>query len=249
MGILLVTGTDTGVGKTLVTAAIGAALRARGLRVDVAKPAETGCATGTGDLVPEDALTLAAAVESGEPLATVCPYRFPDPLAPALAAERVGVRIDVDALVRALRARAQRLDLLLVEGAGGLLVPLAPATTYADLAAGLGAQVALVVGSRLGAINHALLTLEVLATRRLAVRGYVLNRLSGEPDLAVETNGALLARLTATPCRGALPWVPDARARLAALRAGGAAAAAARQALAALALEHLDLDALAGTRP
>jgi len=247
MSALFVTGTDTGVGKTLVTAGIAAALRARGAAVGVAKPTETGCRREAGGLYAEDAATLAAAVEAREPLDEICPWRFADPLAPALAAERSGAAIDVDALVETLRRRGRTYDLLLIEGAGGLLVPLRERTTYADVAAALGAPVLVVVGSRLGAINATLLTLEVLAARGIAVAGYVVNRIAPSPDLAAATNGALLRRATPARCLGELPWVPDAAALLGALRRGGAPAATARATLAALATTHLDLDAVSGS--
>ena len=254
MSILFVTGTDTGVGKTLVTAAIAAVLAARGTRIGVAKPAETGCRFRRSVLYPEDAATLAAAAGSPEPLDLVCPYRFAEPLAPALAAERAGVTIDLDALVTALRRRAGTLDLLLVEGAGGLLVPLTRSATYADLASALASPALLVVGSRLGAINHALLTLAALEARALPARGYVLNRLTADADLATETNAPLLRALTPVPCLGELPWLADAGELLSALRAEGdadtgtreGARAAARARLAALASACLDLDAIVG---
>ena len=275
MSALVVTGTDTGAGKTLVTAAIAAALRARGMSIGVAKPAETGCPRRADGLYPEDAATLAAAAAvwspaspaspvssaaapvaraaaSGidddtatvEPLDAVCPYRFPDPLAPMLAAARVGTTIDVDALVRTLTARAVAVDILLIEGAGGVLVPLTPAATYADLARMLDAPVLLVVGSRLGAINHALLSLEALRTRAVRVLGYVVNRLAPAGDLAVDTNTDLLRGLTADRFLGELPHLTDVAETLRALREGGAAAHAARTRLAALASAHIDLDAL-----
>ncbi|MBI3770307.1 MAG: dethiobiotin synthase [Deltaproteobacteria bacterium] len=245
MTALLVTGTDTGVGKTLVTAALAAALTARGLRVGVAKPVETGCARVAGALYPEDAAALAAAATTSEPLDVVCPYRFPDPLAPILAAARAQTTIDVAALVRTLGARAAAFDVLLVEGAGGALVPLTSTTTYADLARALDAPVLLVVGSRLGAINHALLSLEVLAARGLHIAGYVVNRIAPDGDPAAETNTALLRSLTAARFLGELPRIMDAVETLRALRGGGPEAARARARLAVLARAHLDLDAFA----
>lgn len=229
MSVVLVTGTDTGIGKTLVTAALAAALARQGRRVGVVKPVETGCRPD-----PEDARTLAAAAGDTAPLADVCPYALPDPLAPALAAERAGVRIDVAALVAHVRRRAATVDVLLVEGAGGLLVPLTPDTSFADLAQRLDARVIVVVGSRLGAINHALLTLEALATRRIAVAGYVVNRLGPSDDLAIATNEPLLAALSTVPCLGIVPWIADAAALLAALRSGGAGSDLARARLADL---------------
>jgi dethiobiotin synthetase len=241
---VLVTGTDTGVGKTLVGAAIAAAVAARGVRLGVVKPCETGCRLVDGALYAEDAATLAAAARATDPLEVLCPYRLPDPLAPALAATRAGVAIDVAGLVRTLAARAAGLDLLLVEGAGGLLVPLTRGTSFADLARSLDAAVLLVVGSRLGAINHALLSLEVLARRRIPVVGYVVNRLAPDGDLAVETNTALLRSLTDAPFLGEIPHLPDAAATLAMLREGGRGADVARERLAAYAQTHLDLTAL-----
>lgn len=242
--LLLVTGTDTGVGKTLVTAAIATALAARARRVDVAKPAETGCRLAEGRLVPEDAVTLAAAVRSDTPLEEVCPYRFAEPLAPALAAERAGQTIDLPHLVAALRRRAAATDILLVEGAGGLLVPLTRTATYADLAAELGAPVLVVVGSRLGAINHARLTFDALAARAIAARGYVLNRLTAKSNLAVETNRTLLAATERARFLGELPWIDDAPSLLTALRGGREQGDRARARLAGLAAAHIDLDAL-----
>lgn len=233
---IFVTGTDTGVGKTFVTAAAAAALARMGRRVAVLKPVETGCMPD-----PEDALALAAAAADTSPLADLCPYRLPDPLAPMLAAERAGVAIDVDALLALVRRRAAETDVLLVEGAGGLLVPLTRTTSFADFAVRAAARVMLVVGSRLGAINHALLTLEALAARDLDVAGYVVNRLAGRDDLAVATNESLLAALTATRRIGTIPWRADAPALLADLRATGAA----RTRLAELGAA-LDLDALLG---
>ena len=275
MSALVVTGTDTGAGKTLVTAAIAAALRARGVRIGVAKPAETGCPRRVDGLYPEDAATLAAAAAVWSPaspaspvssvaapvaraaasgidaaaattetLDVVCPYRFPDPLAPMLAAARVGTTIDVAALVGALTARATDVDVLLIEGAGGVLVPLTAAVTYADLARMLDAPVLLVVGSRLGAINHALLSLEALRTRGVRVLGYVVNRLAPAGDLAVDTNTDLLRDLSAERFLGELPYLADGTDTLRGLREGGAAAHAARTRLAALASAHIDLDAL-----
>jgi dethiobiotin synthetase len=239
VSVVLVTGTDTGIGKTVVTTAVAAALARRGRRVGVMKPAETGCAPH-----PEDALALAAAAGDAAELDDVCPYRLPDPLAPMLAAERAGVGIDVAALVARAERRAAAVDVLLVEGAGGVLVPLARDTTFADLAARLHARVLVVVGSRLGAVNHALLTFEALARRGLATVGYVVNRLGGDDDLAIATNERLLETLTRLPRLGTLPWLGEEPDRLlAALRAGGEPRDAARARLAtlgeALALERL----------
>ncbi len=233
MSILLVSGTDTGIGKTLVAATLAAGLTERGYRVGVAKPIETGCA---GDEAT-DAASLRAAARSTESLSVISPYRFPDPLAPSIAAARVGATIDVDGLVADLRHRATGYDVMLVEGAGGLLVPVTTEVSFADVALALDATVLIVVGSRLGAINHALLTFEVLAARGIRTRGYVLSQLTPAGDLATDTNPALLASLTTVPCVGILPWREDATTLLAALRADDGTEARAH--LATLAEEHL----------
>ena len=244
MSLVLVTGTDTGIGKTVVTSALAAALAARGTRVGVVKPVETGCPRHGDALLPEDATTLAAAAGDGSALDAICPYRLPDPLAPVLAAERAGVAIDVAALAALLRSRAATVDTLLVEGAGGLLVPLTRDTSFADLAARVHARVLVVVGSRLGAINHALLTLTALAARSLPIAGYVINRLGPSDDLAVATNEELLRGLTTVPCLGVVPWAPDAPAVLTRVRSGDARAVAAARARLAELAARIDLDAV-----
>jgi len=217
---ILVTGTDTGVGKTLVGCALAAALSER-LRVAVLKPAETGCAKVGGELRPEDAVRLRDASGSAASLDLVCPYRYAEPLAPSVAAERAGRPISPARLRDCYETLARDADVVLVESAGGLLVPLAPRLSFADLAASLALEVVVVVGSRLGALNQTLLTLECAERRGLAILGYVLNELSEGTDLARETNPAALAALTRVPCLGSVPFVANAhrlsRADLAAI--------------------------------
>ncbi|NNL84070.1 MAG: dethiobiotin synthase [Myxococcales bacterium] len=204
-----VTGTDTGVGKTFVTCAIAAALRRRGRTVGVFKPAETGCEERAGELVASDAAALLSISESGQSDAEVCPVRFRDPAAPLAAAEAAGEQIDASSLVRAAKALADRFDPVLVEGAGGLLVPLARDTTYADFASALGFPVLVVVGAKLGCINHALLTFEVLARRGLSTVGWILNEVVSQPGetLAHETHRELIERFSDLPYLGHLPHV------------------------------------------
>lgn len=198
--VLLVTGTDTGVGKTWVSCGVLRAARAAGLRVAARKPAETGCdPDSSGTLVGADAVALHAAAGANEPLDAVCPIRLPDPLAPSFAARRAGVRIDPRDVVASCRARAKEIDLLLVEGAGGLLVPLVERYAFADLALELDARLLLVVGARLGAINHALLSLEVAAARGIPVVGLVVNHFSTTADLATDTLADSLRELTDVP--------------------------------------------------
>jgi dethiobiotin synthetase len=187
---LLVTGTDTGVGKTVVAAALIFALRQKGVKAVGFKPVETGLVPG----VPADSEVLAVA--SSTDLALARPLKqLPEPLAPAVAAERTGTALDpwaVEDRVRGLRAAGHR---VLVEGAGGLLVPLAWGFSAADLALRLGLSAVVVARAGLGTLNHVLLTVEALQRRNVAVRGIVLNGRNEPPDLAESTNPGVLERL------------------------------------------------------
>lgn len=204
---LFITGTDTGVGKTFFACGLAALLKDSGYKVGVMKPAETGCIEKDGELVPQDAIYLKEASGCAEPMERICPYRFPDPLAPSIAAERAGVKIDVDHLLDVYHDIGSRHDVTLVEGAGGLMVPLLPSYTYADLAGVLKLPVIVVAVNKLGAINHLLLTLEHATCKGLSVWGYVLNRMSNENSLAADTNREVLSGLTAVQCLGELPFV------------------------------------------
>lgn len=188
---LFVTGTDTGVGKTFVACALATALRARGLRVGVMKPVETGVVRE-----PEDARALSAAAGDPAPLDDVCPYRLRAPLAPAVAARLEGVTLDVDRLVALVRRRAGDSDFLLVEGAGGLLVPVVGRITWAELAARLALPLLIVAANRLGTVNHCALTARVAAGAGLRVLGFVLSRPAPETDESAATNADTIASLT-----------------------------------------------------
>ena len=204
---IFITGTDTGVGKTLLAASLAAFLRDRGYRVGVMKPAETGCPESDGTLIPQDALRLKEAAGCAEPIETICPYSFAEPLAPSIAAERSNRKIDVDLLLSTYGEISAKYDVTLVEGAGGLMAPLLPSYTYADFARVLKLPVLVVAANKLGVINHLLLALEHASCRGLKVLGYVLNRISNETSLAAETNREVLFGLTGVPCLGELPFI------------------------------------------
>ncbi len=231
----LITGTDTGIGKTTVGCAIAAGLAARGLRVGVSKPVETGCAEGVaGELVPSDAVRLRYFAASTEALDTICPYRFRAPLAPFVAARREGRSVDLVLLEEIIAGCCSRHDVTLVEGAGGLLVPLTGRKTFADLAAQCGLPLLVVVGNRLGALNHAQLTIDWARRGGLEVAGYVVNALSDGSDAATESNAESLRELLGPPL-GELPWLGPIECR-----------EADRRRLAQMASERLDLGALSG---
>jgi dethiobiotin synthetase len=206
-GGLFITGTDTGVGKTFVACGLAALLRESGYSVGVMKPVETGCAETDGQPFLEDAVRLKEFSGCEEPLEKICPYRLKDPLAPSVAAERSGVAIDIGLVQKLYGEISSKHDITIVEGAGGLLVPILSHYTYADLAKLLKVPVLVVAANRLGAINHLLLTLEHASCRGLRVLGYIWNNLDSQPSLAAETNAEALRFLTAVPCVGEIPHV------------------------------------------
>jgi dethiobiotin synthetase len=203
---LFITGTDTGVGKTFIACGLAAVLREAGYRVGVMKPAETGCVEKDGKLFPEDAVKLKQASGCDVPLEKICPLQLREPLAPSVAAEREGVRINIDRLMETYHEISSAHDVTLVEGAGGLMVPLLPSYTYADFALVLKLQTLVVAPNRLGVINHLLLTLEHASCKGLRVLGYVLNEVQSGSSLAVDTNRAALSGLTSVPCLGEIPY-------------------------------------------
>ncbi|MBI3895312.1 MAG: dethiobiotin synthase [Acidobacteria bacterium] len=194
---LLITGTDTGVGKTFVACGLAAALHRRGLRVAPFKPAETGCKSDpvSQELIPADAQLLRQASQTDAPLETICPYRFELPLAPEVAAKQAGISIDPQRVRDCYQALASEHDIILVETAGGILVPLAEDFHYGDLARLLDLSVLVVVGSKLGAINHTRLTFAYLESAGLFAVACVLNNPLAEKSPAIETNEAALRRL------------------------------------------------------
>lgn len=202
---LFVAGTDTGVGKTLVATALVRAFAARGLRALGMKPVAAGCARSGGRLVNEDVTALVAASNVSASEDDMNPYRFLPAIAPHLAAALAGQRISLERIGVAYAALCRSADRVVVEGAGGLLVPLNDKQDFADLVRFLDLPVVLVVGMRLGCLNHALLTAEVLRYRGLRFAGWVANCL--QPEMA-EFSGNLqsLQERLQVPLLGVLPY-------------------------------------------
>jgi len=205
-----VTGTDTGVGKTLVSCALLHAFAAQGKRVAGFKPVAAGC---DDDDHNEDAKRLRAASSIQATYGQINPYCFPHPIAPHLAARHAGARIDFSRILASYRELAGQTDEVIVEGAGGFCVPLNEKQDSADLARELHLPVILVVGIRLGCINHALLTLRAIADYQLECAGWVANVLDSDMPALQENIAALRERIMA-PLLGVIPHMaePDAKA-------------------------------------
>jgi dethiobiotin synthetase len=205
-----VTGTDTGVGKTLVACSLLRAFANRGLRAVGMKPVASGAVRGAAGLVHDDVERLVAAGNVAAPRERINPYCFAAPIAPHLAASAVGMRIDLDHIGRCFDALAAAADVVVVEGVGGFRVPLGPGADTAQLAARLALPVVLVVGMRRGCLNHALLTADAVAGRGLVLAGWVANHI--DPSMAAaDENVRALEALIAAPllARIAFSAVPE----------------------------------------
>jgi dethiobiotin synthetase len=214
---LFVTGTDTGVGKTLVACALIRAIAATGKRVVGMKPVAAGAQAGVQGLLSEDVELLLAAGNVEVPRSQVNPYCFVPAIAPHLAARAAGISIELAKIVAAYRQLAAVADFVVVEGAGGFRVPLNTHEDTADLAWRLGLPVVLVVGMRLGCLNHTLLTAQAIRARGLRLAGWIANRI--DPLMAVvEENVTALAERLAAPLLGEIEFTaaPDPQ-RIAAL--------------------------------
>lgn len=200
-----ITGTDTGVGKTFISTVLLTLLRRRGLSVAAMKPVETGV---KADDPTSDAMRLRDAAGAGDPVERVRPILLTEPLAPWVALARSGGSVDLNALDAAFHAIAEGRDAVLVEGAGGLLVPLTRELAYDGLFVSWGLDLVVVAGNRLGTINHTLLTVRAAHDAGLRVRGVVLNSLDAEPSgIAERTNLEALAELLEPVPVLPFPWM------------------------------------------
>lgn len=201
-----ITGTDTGCGKTEVTLALIHLLRERGERVLGMKPIASGCVPTPEGLRNDDAQRILDAGYQPVSYREINPCPFEPAIAPHLAAAQLGETIRFDPLAAAFRALAQQADRVVVEGVGGWRVPLGPDGAVSELAARLALPVILVVGLKLGCINHALLTAEAIVADGLELAGWVANRV--DPRMAAaDGNLATLERMLTAPCLGRLPYL------------------------------------------
>lgn len=215
---LFITGTDTGVGKTVVTCAIAAALRrqAPGIRLGVSKPFASGCRRDREGLVNEDAEALAHFADCKQPLEVINPIRFAAPLAPAVAAQESGEPVDWQALSRSIGHLERASDALLIEGIGGLMVPLdprRPKTTVLNLIVELGYPVLIVTRAGLGTLNHTAMTAGLLKQAGCKVAGLVINGFIADPakvdDPSITGNRLWLEKMTGVKTLGVVPKVDE----------------------------------------
>jgi dethiobiotin synthetase len=210
---LFFTGTDTGVGKTFVTACVARVLRGQGHPVAVCKPVATGARPDAGGWLSDDTAILAAAAGEAN-LRAVTPWAFPEPVAPPVAARRGGVVLSLPELAAAVRRRGRAGVTVLLEGVGGLLCPLTDDHTVADLAADLGLPLVVVARRALGTLNHTLLTVEAARHRGLPLAGVVVNETTPPEGLAEATNVEELRRRLRVPVLAVVPHQPAAEPAL-----------------------------------
>jgi dethiobiotin synthetase len=207
---LFVTGTDTNVGKTWIAAGLTAVLRQRGLDAAYFKPIQSGCPEEDGRLIPTDARLAKELADLPQPLEALTPICLRLPLAPGVAAEQEGKAIDLEQVAQAFRELAGRYNYLVVEGAGGLYVPLIGAAFLVlDMIRWLNVPLLVVARAGLGTINHTALTVKAAQHAGISVPGVVLNRYPAQPRLAEQTNPRVIESLTGVPILGLVPEVAE----------------------------------------
>jgi dethiobiotin synthetase len=205
---VFVTGTDTDVGKTVIAAGLTAALRSRNLQATYFKPVQSGCREEGGQLIASDARLAQTMAGLAEPLSVLTPVVLKLPLAPAVAAAQAGVQIDLEDIARAYRDLTGRYDFLVVEGAGGLYVPLVDNTFLVlDLARWLGLPVLVVARPGLGTINHTVMTVKTLEQAGLPVVGIIINQYPENPNLAARTNPEIITTISGRPVLAKVPVI------------------------------------------
>ncbi len=209
MSGFFITGTDTGIGKTFITCALIHALQQRGLTVAPMKAIAAGTIAVDGVEMNEDVALFVAATDHRYAVADINPYCFAEPIAPHLAALHDGASIDIDVIHAAYQLLAADADVVLVEGAGGFLVPMSTGESMALIPAALQLPVILVVGMRLGCLNHALLAQEAIRSRGLTLAGWIANSPSNEPMNARAENLSTLVRMIEAPLIGDVAYGGD----------------------------------------
>lgn len=213
MNSVFVTGTDTGAGKTMASTALLHALRAQGLHAVGMKPVASGCDATAEGWRNEDALALQSASDPVPAYVDLNPYALPQPLAPEIAAREAGVEITLEPILAAFERLRAQADVIVVEGVGGWAAPLTATLDQRHLVEALGLPVVLVVGMRLGCLNHARLTARAVLADGARLVGWIANEVDPQMERRDE-NFALLQSRMPVPCWGRLPYAPAADARV-----------------------------------
>ncbi|RMD54769.1 MAG: dethiobiotin synthase, partial [Nitrospirae bacterium] len=192
---IFITGTDTGVGKTFVSRGIIKSLKRRGVSVGAMKPVETGCIKRNGELIPADAIELKRASNMKEPIEIINPFSYEMPLSPYAASMYEEIKIKKDKILDVFHMLKKRYDFVIVEGAGGLMVPLSRDYMIADLIIHMELPIIIVAKAGLGTLNHTILTIKVAKLYGIEVKGVVLNHTSSHSDISEETNPMIIEEL------------------------------------------------------
>ncbi len=207
---LFITGTDTGVGKSLITGGIAFLLRQQGLKVGVFKPIASGCRHDREGLVSDDTEFLAHCADADYPLSVITPVTYTTPAAPVTCAAIEGVAVDFEAIAAAYRYLCEHCDVVLVEGIGGAMVPLTEEDTILDLAVEFDLPTVIVARPNLGTINHSLLTVAAVRNAGLPIAGLVISGYNAETaDVPEETSPAVICRFSDTTLLAVVPYDPD----------------------------------------
>jgi dethiobiotin synthetase len=207
---IFITGTDTGVGKTFVAVGLIKILRKTGYMVCPMKPVETGCGFQKGKAVPEDSLKLIRSAQVDDTLDMINPYRFRHPLAPAVAAGLGGTAIRKKKIFSAYGKLSKKYDIMIVEGAGGIMVPLYKKYFFLDLIKDLSLPILIVSRPGLGTINHTMLTIEAARNRGIDIIGVIINHsVNMKRGVSEKTNPGVIEKLTDIPILGIVPHMED----------------------------------------
>ncbi len=206
---IFITGTDTGVGKTVIAGAIVRALKRKGLKVGVMKPVETGCARKGDVLIPSDGEFLKYMADLDISINEITPYRFETPVAPLVASEIEGVYISPERILEVYKGLTRKFDFVIVEGVGGLMVPIREDLFVADLVSYMGIPLIVVSVNKLGTINHTFLTVDAARTKGLDIEGLIFNHIRQSDDVSVDSNISVIKRLIDVPVAGVFPFIDN----------------------------------------
>ncbi|MBI5192488.1 MAG: dethiobiotin synthase [Nitrospirae bacterium] len=208
MNGIFITATDTGVGKTFVSAGIASALKNSGINTGIMKPVHTGCIIKKGRLIPEDTLYLMKAASVDDPIELVTPYMFREPVAPSVAAEISGTPIDIRKIIKAYKVLCRQHEYMIVEGIGGIMVPIIRYFYVADLIKKLGLPALIITRPDLGTINHTLLTINYMKNKNIQIKGIVINHAGkGGKTLAEKTCVETIEKYSEIPVIGIIPFI------------------------------------------